>query len=502
MSKSRQQIVWFKRDLRVHDHCALHAAAEHGPLLPLYILEPELWQQPDLSHRHYSFLAQSLKELNQALLDTLGQPLIIRIGEASDILDQLYRQYHYSTVWSHQETWNGWTYERDRKVQAYLRAKQIPWHQPRQFGIVRALKNRDGWSHQWNQFMSQPVRPAPKAQAQLSIPTETIPTHKQLGLQHDGALSIQTGGRSQGIALLDSFLHQRGEPYTKAMSSPLFAFDACSRLSAHIAFGTLSLREIYQAVKRRSDTIKALPRGQKGKWPSALRSFAGRLRWHCHFMQKLEDEPRIEFENFHHAYDGLREHEHNETHYQAWATGHTGYPMVDACMRALIATGWINFRMRAMLMSFASYHLWLHWRPTSLHLARQFSDYEPGIHYSQCQMQSGTTGINSIRIYNPTKQGLDHDPDGIFIRQWIPELREIPRHCIHQPWAFPDKLNGYPTPIVDEALARKSAAAKIYALRRQKDHRAEAQAIVKKHGSRKTTERQRKPRPTQTELSL
>ena len=195
MPENTLQIVWFKRDLRVHDHCALHAA-EHGPVLPLYILEPGLWQQPDLSHRHYSFLVQSLKELNQALLDALGQPLIIRIGEASDILDQLYRKYHYSAVWSHQETWNGWTYDRDRKVQRYLRTKKIPWHQPRQFGIVRALKDRDGWSRQWNQFMSQPVRPAPKAQAQLSIPTETLPAHKQLGLQHDGALTIQAGERS------------------------------------------------------------------------------------------------------------------------------------------------------------------------------------------------------------------------------------------------------------------------------------------------------------------
>ena len=213
-------------------------------------------------------------------------------------------------------------------------------------------------------------------------------------------------------------------------------------------------------------------------------------------MQKLEDEPRVEFENFHSAYDGLREQEHRPEHFEAWAEGRTGYPMVDACMRALIATGWINFRMRAMLMSFASYHLWLHWRPTSLHLARLFTDYEPGIHYTQCQMQSGTTGINTIRIYNPIKQGTDHDPKGSFIRKWIPELKEVPDSGIHQPWAFPDKLNGYPLPIVDEPTARKRAAAKVYALRRGQVYRSEADRIVHRHGSRKSSERTHSGRTT------
>ena len=100
-------------------------------------------------------------------------------------------------------------------------------------------------------------------------------------------------------------------------------------------------------------------------------------------MQKLEDEPEIEFRNFNRAYDGLREDEFNDEYFEAWCHGRTGYPMVDACMRALHQTGWINFRMRAMLVSFASYHLWLHWRQPALYLARLFLDYEPGIHYSQ-----------------------------------------------------------------------------------------------------------------------
>ncbi len=155
-------------------------------------------------------------------------------------------------------------------------------------------------------------------------------------------------------------------------------------------------------------------------------------------------------------------------------------------MRALTATGWINFRMRAMLMSFASYHLWLHWRKTALHLAKLFTDYEPGIHYSQVQMQSGTTGINSIRIYNPVKQGIDHDPEGSFIRYWIPELAAMDQEFIHTPWQAPDQLNGYPLPIVDEKTARKAAADKLYGLRKSTDHKETARQIAQKHGSRKS----------------
>ena len=185
----------------------------------------------------------------------------------------------------------------------------------------------------------------------------------------------------------------------------------------------------------------------------------------------------------------------------------TGYPMVDACMRMLTATGWLNFRMRAMLMSFASYHLWLHRRKPALHLARLFTDYEPGIHYSEAEMQSGTTGINSIRIYNPIKQGVDHDPDGTFIREWVPELADMQQEFIHMPWKAPSQMNGYPIPVVDEKTARKAAAEKLYRLRKNTAHKEIARKIVNKHGSRKsglpgTGGRKKSKNNTQGELPL
>lgn len=478
-------IVWFKRDLRVEDHEALLRATKKGRVLPLYILEPELWQQPDVSYRQYVFLRDCLEELDKALT-ALGQGLVIKIGDAVSVLEDLHARYRISALWSHQETWNAWTYERDKRVQNWLKKNDILWIEPTQNGVIRRLKNRDGWASRWQQKMSKPPFIKPVSLLSINEPSSPMPLPRQIGLDDDGCTMPQKGGRREGLRLLYSFLHERGQGYTKEMSSPETAFESCSRLSAHIAFGTISIREIVHAVKVRYDSLQDMPPESRKKWSSALRSFSARLRWHCHFIQKLEDEPRIEFENLHPGYDGLRENNINAAYFEAWKTGHTGYPMVDACMRALIATGWLNFRMRAMLMSFASYHLWLHWREPALYLASLFTDYEPGIHYSQVQMQSGTTGINSIRIYNPIKQGVDHCPKGMFIRQWIPELADVDDEYIHTPWLSPNGMNGYPLPIVDEKLARTFAASKLYERRKQDEHRAVSQKIVKKHGSRKS----------------
>ena len=142
-----------------------------------------------------------------------------------------------------------------------------------------------------------------------------------------------------------------------------------------------------------------------------------------------------------------------------------------------------------MLMSFASYQLWLDWRQPGEHLARLFTDYEPGIHWPQVQMQSGTTGINAMRIYNPVKQGYDQDPDGSFVRRWVPELAEVPDTFIHEPWRWSraGSVLGrhYPVPIVDHLDAARKAAARIRCVRRDAGHRAAARELVDRHGSRR-----------------
>ena len=502
------QIVWFKRDLRVQDHEPLHRAAQCGPVLPLYIVEPELWQQPDMSGRHWAFVRESLIALREDLT-RLGQTLVVRHGEAADVLKTLCMQHRVAAVWSHQETGNAWTYRRDRAVRELLSRSGIPWHQPRQHGVVRGPLDRDGWSRQWEALMGVSRFAPPGLPPIGGVDPGALPTQPTSALTDDPCPGRQPGGRQAAEQALHSFLEQRGERYHLEMSSPRTAPSSCSRLSAHMAWGTLSIREALQATRHKRARIKQKPPAQRGTWGRALAAFEGRLHWHCHFMQKLESEPRFEFENMQRATSGLRDPHCDAVRLLAWQSGTTGWPMVDACMRSLAHTGWINFRMRAMLMSVSSYQLWLHWREPALHLARQFVDYEPGIHYPQAQMQSGTTGINTLRIYNPVKQSLDQDPDGVFIRTWVPELTCVDERWIHTPWQMPPSVQrdcgvligrDYPAPLVDHEAAARQARQKIVEARRTADARSESRSIHARHGSRKRTQQRRKRGPHQASL--
>ncbi len=480
-------VVWFKRDLRIEDHRPLTLAAAHGAVMPLYIAEPDLWAQPDASARQWEFASECLTEL-QIALTQLGQPLCVMTGDIVSIFERIHATCGIAALWSHEETGNGWTYARDLAVKAWAKEHDIPWHEQRQFGVIRRIKSRNGWARAWDRDMAEPITPPPASLAPIAGDWPTyIPTSAELGLEIDPCRYRQTGGRKAALGTLDSFLTERGREYRFHMSSPVTAFDASSRMSPHLTWGTISMREIAQASWARMRDLKASGDYASKAWRASMVSFTGRQHWHCHFMQKLEDEPRIEFENLHRGYDGLRPDVADIERLMAWSEGRTGFPFVDACMRALNQHGWINFRMRAMLMSFASYHLWLPWRETGLHLARKFVDYEPGIHWSQVQMQSGTTGINTMRVYNPVKQGYDQDPAGIFVRAHVLELGNVPDAFVHEPWRWDGARDlSYPPPIVDNVAAARTAKEKLSCVRKSAGHKAAARNIVNKHGSRKT----------------
>ncbi|MGB0721463.1 MAG: deoxyribodipyrimidine photo-lyase/cryptochrome family protein [Gammaproteobacteria bacterium] len=494
------EVVWFKRDLRTTDHAPLARAAEAGPCLGLYVYEDSLLASPEFSPAHLDFINQALDEL-ETRLGALGGHLLRVRGEVVDILDRIHDGPGIATLWSHEETGNAITYRRDRAVARWAEKTGVTWMELPNHGVFRRLRDRDGWSRRWARRMAEPltatpVRLTPATEDAWQRLTSRLPppgplTPDDLGWSREQT-PWQSGGEGHANDVLNDFLATRGRAYSGGMSSPVTAFDACSRLSPHLAWGTLSMRTIVQATRDRRAAIKAA--GKRDGWGKSLSAFAQRLRWHCHFMQKLEDEPELEFRNLSRIYDGLREDDWNEDHFQAWANGQTGYPMVDACMRALLHGGWINFRMRAMLVSFASYHLWLHWPRTAQHLGRLFLDFEPGIHYPQVQMQSGTTGINTVRIYSPSKQVLDQDPTGVFIRQWCPELSGVPDEFLAQPETMSraqQEASGcvigrdYPAPIVEHTSAYRQARQRIYAVRRTAQARSEAEAVYDKHGSRR-----------------
>lgn len=493
------QIVWFKRDLRITDHAPLLAVSQSGAaVLPLYIVEPEYWRQPFASKRHWHFIHDCLVDLN-ASLTGLGQALVIKIGDACEVLKALHSEHEVSAVHTFEETGNRWTYDRDIAVRRLCAVNKILLHEYPSNGVVRKLRSRDDWSKIRNARMAQKIVPKPIAIMPLpTVTSDLLPDKDDLIFGTKPIGKVQEGGRNTAVADLRSFLNYRSREYLYHISAPDLSEFHCSRLSTHLTWGTLSVREVAQSIVKRRSQLSPLEKKSFGR---NLTAFGSRLAWRCHFIQKIEDQPEIETHCMHPAFEGLRVHDHNEAYFQAWATGQTGYPFIDACMRNLIAEGWITFRMRAMLVSFASYQLWLDWRVTGHHLAQLFTDYEPGIHYSQLQMQSGVTGINAMRVYNPVKQSIEHNENGAFIRKWVPELERVPTAFIHEPWKWQTTLiddsdltlgKDYPGPIVDQAISAKIAKQKITEIRKQLDFRAAANGVFVRHGSRKARSSKRK----------
>ena len=484
-------VVWFKRDLRVVDHAPLLEASRRGPVVPLYVYEPSLLDQPTADARHVDFLNECLSELD-ADLRALGTPLVYRHGDVVSVLGELHRSFGIESLWSHQETTDLAGFSRDNDVRAWASTHGIDFTEHLDRGVFRRQQTRDGWSKRWKAVMTESLCETPDRLEPTTIDPQGPRNARELGLVPTGAHERQSGGRSTGLAVLADFLSERAEPYATAMSSPVTAFDHSSRLSPYLAFGTLSGREVHQATLDRIDEVKAMD--DRSMWLKSLRAFDKRLHWRDHFTQKLEDQPSLEVQAMHPMLESIRGGAVDAERLDAFRLGQTGYPMVDACVRATVATGWLNFRMRAMIVSFASYHLWLDWRPIAHFLATQWTDYEPGIHYPQHQMQAGVTGINALRIYSPTKQVHDHDPTGVFIRRWVHELASVPDEHIAEPSLMPSDVQtkagctvglDYPLPIVDHTTATRAARKTITDIRKTDKARAISDQIVQRHGSRR-----------------
>ena len=474
-------IVWLKRDLRTQDHAPLDIAEKNNiPYIIIYIFDSNILKHPDVGVRHLQFIYQSIIAINKKL-KVYNKSVNIFYGESLKIIKFLQTKFQIQSIFSYHESGIKISWDRDKAISKHLNSNEIIWKEFQQNGVIRGLENRRNWAKLWNEFMSQPIilnKFSKKNKIEIIHPFE-LPKKIEKLIKNYSNL-FQPAGEKNAFLYLNSFLQNRGKNYQRNISKPTESRTSCSRISPFISWGNLSIRQVFQYINRH-------PNAKNHK--KAFSAMLTRLHWHCHFIQKFEMECKYETHCINAGYELLKR-SLNDGNLKAWRTGTTGYPLVDASMRALDKTGWINFRMRALLVSFLTHNLDQDWRNGVYHMARLFLDYDPGIHYPQFQMQAGTTGVNTIRLYNPIKNSIELDPKGIFIKKWIPELQNIPIKYIHEPWkmsvmeqAFCGVIIGkdYPIPVIDLQESSRIARKKVWGHRKHPLVQKENKRILKRH---------------------
>ncbi len=473
--KESINVLWFKRDLRLSDHQPLsNVLKESEKTLALYIFEPIIENNYDFDIKHWQFVYQSLIEIKKSI------SVHLFYGNAQDVFNDIQRVYSIKSVFSHEESGVDITFKRDLNLKMYFSNQNIKWREYQSNGVIRGLRNRKSWETRWHSFMQTPIdlikineeKFIEKFSSKLLLTSE-------LEERVSAALPIEAG-ESKADERLNEFLNDKVDEYFKNISYPEASRYHCSLLSAHISWGNISIRQIYQSCLAKRVEIKN---------KRSLDQYMARIKWHCHFIQKFEMECDMEFENLNPAFNSIRQKK-NKKLIQAWKSGQTGYPLIDAAMRCVEETGYLNFRMRACVVSFFTHLLWQPWQEGARHLARCFLDYEPGIHFPQFQMQAGTTGINTVRIYNPVKQSLEKDKKAFFIKRWVPELRNLPESFIHCPWEMTEMEQtmynfeygvDYPMRVIDHEKAAKFAKDKIWSIKNAPATKNLSRSILNKH---------------------
>ncbi|WP_181374573.1 cryptochrome/deoxyribodipyrimidine photo-lyase family protein [Polaribacter aquimarinus] len=475
-------VVWFKRDLRLQDNEAIaNALKSKKKTLFLYVFENSLIDDPHYDKRHWDFIKQSITDIHNDLVQNNTKVLCVQT-EVITAFNQLQNYYKIHTVFSHQETGLLITYNRDKEFARYCRNNNIHWIENNNNGVLRGLLNREDWFEKWDKYMYSPQIEVNYSSANFISLDQIKNLEKSFiipDLKTEESKRFQPGGTKMAWKYALSFFEKRHKEYMFHISKPALARESSSRLSPYIAWGNVSIRQIFQkALAYKNDSNKR-----------HLGAFISRLRWQAHFIQKFEMEHTMENSSVNKGYHKLKKNI-SEKYQKAWKIGKTGFPLVDASMRCLIETGYLNFRMRSLLVSFFTHILWQPWQASSQHLSKLFLDFEPGIHFPQLQMQAGETGINNLRIYNPIKNSLEHDADAIFIKKWVPELANLPLSFIHEPYLLTpldQQFNNfklgedYPYPIVEIKSARKRASDILWNMKKNVKVVKENYRILKKH---------------------
>jgi deoxyribodipyrimidine photo-lyase len=434
-------LVLFNKDIRISDHQPLAEAAKLGEVLPLYVFEPSVWSETGLSARHLQFVLESLDELSLQIQDRGGK-LFFAIGEIEDVLSILLRTYGTLTLFAHKET----------AAESCVRKWMVENHQTMlTYGseYENGKGKGKGFKSRWTANLNQPIIDPPRS---VKMPDETpdllFTDLKRLQNFKVKGCKIrfgQQGGEIKALETLESFLENRFTNYIVNHDKPLPSSLSSSRLSAYLTWGNISERTIFQK------TNEVLQTCSDDEAQRQLMVFLSNLFSRAIVLYDSKDYQINDDQS------AIRK-TWNEEWYQRWVDGKTGIPIIDAAMRSLYKTGWLNFELRGIVIAFICNTLLLDCRKPSMALAELFLDYEPALHNFYVKRQTGMSGEQKVKWMNPVKKGKQLDPNGDFIRRYVPELYMIPAEYIHEPWLYPGfyKL-GYQSPMVDVVKATKHA---------------------------------------------
>ncbi len=439
-------IVWFRRDLRISDHAPLYRAAARGAVVPVFVLDRALLHHPETAVARVAFMLECLHNLDQELRDRSGR-LIVRYGDPVEVLPQLMHDTQAEGIYAYVDFERIYGRVRDARLNRELERQgmKIRWFEP--CGTTDELIPYPHYRELWYRDMMSDRIPAPR---QVTVPeevhSEPIPELQDLSLIADNK-PIPPGGTQSARELLKDFLAEKTDRYYWQLSYP--GAEATSGLSPYIKFGAISIRECFQTAHRFKSPDSRVERSRQ--------QFIARLRWGSGFAQRFRYLPQLEVRSLYSVFDedGW---DFDEKFYRAWQNGETGYPIIDAAARCLQATGgWkqLNFRVRAIYSSFLSNLLGMDWRYGALHFMRHLTDGDCPIDHYQWAMQAGVTHCADktwTRIYNPGQTAVDRcDPDGLFIKQWLPELAHLPPEAL----GLPQNPKDYWLPILDYKTARQ-----------------------------------------------
>lgn len=481
---------WIKRDFRLEDCPALRRAlATRRQVIALWIFEDAQRSAPEFSPFHARAQLHAAMALDRSLRE-LGGELCVAKGEVEQILERVYQVHPFHHMVSHQEVGGLRTFARDKAIKRWTKRRGVQWIEYRQSAVFRALDSRDHRQRYWQAWMAEAPAPRPTREegSRIRAPKSL---RAWLAPQRAGKLATwfqeYRGGKGQRLGeryakrILGSFLNDRGLEYARSISSPVRGAIFGSRISPHLAWGTISPRIVYRALQERLQDLSDQDL-QASMWNRSLEMFRARLHWRDHFMQRLECAPDLESRALCENFEAMFPRKQN-AHFEAWQAGKTGFLMVDACIRCAKEQGFLNFRMRAMITSTACHILRIPWQAVGWAMARWWVDYVPGIHWAQVQMQSGMTGINSNRIYDPRIQLRRFDPDASFVKRWIPELeRYSPQEILdHDQCPLP----AYPQARAHWGQARQSWREAYASIAASDNTRAQQREVLLRHGSRR-----------------